>query len=118
MNFQELHLVDTGMPVAVNLDAIDSFTLVPGDAIKTLVSLRSGNWVVVTEAPSEIWALLNPMRAFSGKRDVGEAAEQDTRTKLLISAYEALLGSAKTLDLRASIAKEVGEAALEQAGLR
>jgi hypothetical protein len=70
--------------------------------------------VAVKETPEQIMDLLNPMRVFAGKRDVGEAAEQDTRTKLLIDAFFWIPDSLDSLGLKQNIRMEVGEAAIEQ----
>lgn len=116
MNFITLHRAGTtraGAPVLIN---VANIVAIEGMSHGTIVTPVSDGSILVHEGVDEIHSLLNPMRAFSGKRDVGESAEQDTRTKLLIECMAMLYGSPVERDreLHTQIKKEVGEAAIEQ----
>lgn len=115
MNFITLHRAGT-RPGAAMLINVANIVAVEEMSHGTVITPVSDGSILVHEKVEEIRALLNPMSVFTGKRDVGEAPEQDTRTQLLIEAMWLLYGStipgAKWL--YDAIKREVGEAAIEQ----
>lgn len=117
MNFITLHRRGTvSCPHAEVVVNAEHVVTVQPLAQATIVRLADGSSLLVSESVDDVRSILNPMRVFAGHRDVGTAAEQDTRTKLLIDCWRALRGSPVDRDklLVADIRKEVGEAAIEQ----
>jgi alpha-D-ribose 1-methylphosphonate 5-triphosphate synthase subunit PhnL len=110
MNMIKLGAYETGGDILVNADMI---LMVHRDQHHTVVGF-AGESLRVVDTVEEIEAMLNPMRAFSGKRDVGEEARQDTRTRLLIESLFWIPDVLDSAGLKNAIRKEVGEAAIEQ----